>query len=80
MIFEHLEGAIKEEKLDSFFVPGYNLLSEPMYRNDFRLLLYVWVCKAMLSDPTAAHSAWDDLVDNCQDHLSAARVQEEEDT
>ena len=47
-ILGKLEENIKIHHQESFFLKGCNLLSHSMYREDFRPLLYMRLCRAML--------------------------------
>ena len=52
-IFLKLEKSIKECSLESFFLPGSNLVSSATHREDYRGLLYVRLCRAMLNSPSS---------------------------
>ena len=57
-ILKKLEDSIKIHYQESFFLKGCNLLSHSMYREDFRPLLYVRLCRAMLHSPSDNIVPW----------------------
>ena len=57
-ILKKLEDSIKIHYQESFFLKGCNLLSHSMYREDFRPLLYMRLCRAMLHSPSDNIVPW----------------------
>ena len=57
-ILEKLEESIKSHYQESFFLKGCNLLSDSKYREDFRPLLYMRLCRAMLQSPSDNIDPW----------------------
>ena len=55
-IFLKLEKSIKECSLESFFLPGSNLVSSATHREDYRALLYARLCRAMLNSPSSSNT------------------------
>ena len=60
-ILKKLEESIKNRYQEDFFLKGCNLLSHSMYTEDFRPLLYVRLCRAMMQSPSDHVSSWDHL-------------------
>ena len=57
---DHLEECLKQKHLSAFFLPGYNLLEDQMYLFDWRPQLYIDICRALLSEPSA--KVWQKLL------------------
>ena len=57
-ILKKLEDSMKIHYQESFFLKGCNLLSHSMYREDFRPLLYMKLCRAMLHSPSDNIVPW----------------------
>jgi len=57
-ILDRLEDNMKKHHLESFFLPGSNLLGHAMYKEDYRGQLYVKLCRAMLHNPSDTTRAW----------------------
>ena len=72
-ILKELEESIKIHYQESFFLKGSNLLSHPMYREDFRPLLYMRLCRAMLQSPSENIVPWE-----CLAQLVAEQLVKEE--
>ena len=60
-ILQKLEESIKNQYQESFFLKGCNLLSHYIYREDFRPLLYMRLCRAMLQSPSDNIDPWKSL-------------------
>ena len=60
-ILEKLEKSIKNHYQESFFLKGCNLLGHSMFREDFRPLLYMRLCRAMLQSPSDNKVPWECL-------------------
>ena len=72
-ILRKLEESIKSQYQESFFLKGCNLLSHSIYKEDFRPLLYVRLCRAMLKSPSDDIDTWKSLAQTVAEQL----VQEE---
>ena len=68
-ILKKLEASIKIHYQESFFLKGCNLLSHPMYREDFRPLLYMRLCRAMLQSPSDNIVPWECLAQAVAEQL-----------
>ena len=68
-ILERLEESIKIQRQESFFLKRCNLLSHSMYKEDFRPLLYVKLCRAMLKSPSENIGPWTNLAKGVAEQL-----------
>ena len=68
-ILRKLEESIKIHYQESFFLKGCNLLSHSMYRKDFRPLLYIRLCRAMLQSPSDNIGPWECLAQSVAEQL-----------
>ena len=68
-ILKKLEESIKIHYQESFFLKGCNLLGHSMYREDFRPLLYVRLCRAMLQSPSDNKVPWECLAQAVAEQL-----------
>ena len=66
-ILQKVERSIAEKHQDSFFLRGCNLMEHSINKNDYRQILYVKYCAAVLSD--ADEAAWQHLADCVAQHL-----------
>ena len=57
-ILAKLEESLKMHYQESFFLTGCNLLIHPLYIDDFRPLLYMRLCRAMLKSPSENTVPW----------------------
>ena len=62
-ILARLEDSFAKGDQQSFFVPNYNLIGHPQYVVDYKPLLYVKICRAVLSDPSHDNTAWSSLAE-----------------
>ena len=62
-ILSKLELSFAQLYLMSFFLPGSNLVSHAMYREDYRPLLYVKLCRALLYSPSHNIAPWRKLAE-----------------
>ena len=62
-ILAKLELSFAQLHLISFFLPGSNLVSHAMYREDYRPLLYVKLCRALLYSPSNNIVPWRQLAE-----------------
>ena len=69
LILKKLEESIKIHYQESFFVKGCNLLNHSMYQEDFRPLLYMRLCRAMLQSPHDNISSWQCLAQMVAEQL-----------
>ena len=60
-ILAKLELSFARQHLVSFFIPGSNLVSHSMYREDYRPLFYVKLCRALLYSPSHNIAPWRQL-------------------
>ena len=68
-ILQKLEESIKNQYQESFFLKGCNLLSHDIYREDFRPLLYMRLCRAMLQSPSDNIDPWKSLAQMVAEQL-----------
>ena len=57
-IMVQLEECIEKKELESFFLPGSNLLCHKSYTEDYRAVLYARLLRAMLHSPSESTNAW----------------------
>ena len=62
-ILGKLELSFARRHLMSFFLPGSNLVGHSMYREDFRPLFYVKLCRAVLYSPSHNIAPWRQLAE-----------------
>ena len=60
-ILQEVEHRIAENHQDSFFLKGYNLMEHSIDKDDYRQILYMKYCAAVLSDTNEA--AWEQLAE-----------------
>jgi ankyrin repeat protein len=68
MILEKLEKNVTKQNLESFFLPGCNLISHDPYR-----LLFVQMCRAFINSPTENPDAWAQLANTVARQLLQAQ-------
>ena len=66
-ILQKVEHCIGEKHQDSFFLRGCNLLENSIDKHDYRQILYVKYCMAVLSDSNEA--AWEQLAECVAEQL-----------
>jgi ankyrin repeat protein len=71
-ILQKLEENIKDRLLESFFLPGSNLLAHAMY-SDSTALMYVQMCRAFINSPSENPDAWTQLVNTVVQQLLQAQ-------
>jgi len=73
MILEKLEHDVANKELESFFLPGCNLLGHGMYKNDYRPLMYVQMCRAFINSPSEDRAPWAKLALSVAQQLLQAK-------
>ena len=68
-IFNRLEQCIIRHHLESFFLHGSNLLGHPTYKEEYRPLLHVKMCLAMLRSPSDDLIPWTRLAEAVVDQI-----------
>ena len=68
-ILVKLEHYIAKQHLESFFLPGSDLLGHSQYKIDQRPLLYTRLCRAMLHSPSENIAVWAQLAQSVADQL-----------
>ena len=68
-ILVKLEHHIAKQHLESFFLPGSDLLGHSQYKTDQRPLLYTRLCRAMLHSPSENIAPWAKLAQSVADQL-----------
>ena len=74
-ILQEVEHSFVEKRQDSFFLQGCDLIVHSIDQNDYRQLLYVKYCMAVLSDTNEA--AWQQLAECVAQQLLESETQHE---
>lgn len=77
-ILQKLECSVAEQHLQSFFLPGSNLLAHPMYQEDYRALMYVQMCHALINSRFDNPLPWAKLALTVAQQLIKAEHQSED--
>ena len=68
-IFKRLQLCMEQYRLESFFLHGSNLIDHATYKEDYRPLLHVKLCRAMLRSPRDDPDSWTLLAEAVVDQL-----------